>query len=214
VHPCNTLTEQLEKIFDEFHQIGNSARDRSQGLGLGLAIVRRIADLLGLHIEVRSRPGEGSTFAIELPLSGQEAAPPPTVEAACPDGQGRLLVVIDDDAMVLESLEAILTDWGYEVLAASGVEEAVVRLTELDRCPDFVISDYRLQDGQTGTEAIVAVRVLFDQPIPGVILTGETDSEFLRKAAEQCLGIIHKPVTPRQLCDVLDQQMTGGAQRG
>jgi PAS domain S-box-containing protein len=207
-------TEHLEKIFDEFHQIGNSARDRSQGLGLGLAIVRRVADLLGLHIEVRSRPGEGSTFAIELPLSGQEVAPPPAVEATCPNGQGRLLVVIDDDAMVLESLEAILTDWGYEVLAASSVEEAVVRLSELGRRPDLVISDYRLRDGQTGTDAIVAVRVLFDQSIPGVILTGETDSAFLRKAAEQRLGIVHKPVTPRQLCDVLDQQMTVGAPRG
>jgi two-component system, sensor histidine kinase len=136
------------------------------------------------------------------------------VEATRPNGQGRLLVVIDDDAMVLKSLEAILTDWGYEVQAASSVEEAVVRLSELGRRPDLVISDYRLQDGQTGTDAIVAVRVLFDQAIPGVILTGETDSDFLRKAAEQRLGIFHKPVTPRQLCDVLDQQMTVGDPRG
>jgi two-component system, sensor histidine kinase len=100
------------------------------------------------------------------------------------------------------------------VLAASSVEEAVVRLSELGRRPDLVISDYRLRDGQTGTDAIVAVRVLFDQSIPGVILTGETGSDFLRKAAEQRLGIVHKPVTPRQLCDVLDQQMTVGDPRG
>ena len=66
--------EQLDRIFEEFHQVGNQARDRTQGLGLGLAIVRRIADLLGHRIETRSRPGEGSIFSIELPLAMTEAA--------------------------------------------------------------------------------------------------------------------------------------------
>jgi signal transduction histidine kinase len=112
--------EQLEQIFEEFHQVDNQARDRSQGLGLGLAIVRRIADLLGHRIETRSRPGEGSIFSIELPLAITEAARLPISGDADSDqnGQGRLVVVIDDDALVLESLEAILTEWGYRVVAA------------------------------------------------------------------------------------------------
>src|SRR5918994_6977146 len=88
--------EQLDYIFEEFHQVGNPARDRRQGLGLGLAIVRRIADLLGHRIETRSRPGEGSTFSIELPLAMTESVPLPVSGEAGSDrnGHGRLVVVI------------------------------------------------------------------------------------------------------------------------
>jgi PAS domain S-box-containing protein len=167
--------EQLDRIFDEFHQVGNQARDRAQGLGLGLAIVRRIADLLGHRIETRSRPGEGSIFSIELPLAVAEPASLPGSRDGGSDhnGQGRLVVVIDDDAMVLESLEVILTEWGYQAISASSAEEAVAQVRKLGRRPDIVIADYRLQDGRTGTEAILAIRALFDHPIPGLILTGE-----------------------------------------
>jgi CheY-like chemotaxis protein/two-component sensor histidine kinase len=206
-------SEQLDRIFDEFHQVGNQARDRTQGLGLGLAIVRRIADLLGHRIETRSRPGEGSTFSIELPLAMTEAAGLPVSGDAGSDqnGQGRLVVVIDDDALVLESLEAILTEWGYQAVAAISAEEAIAQVRKLDRRPDIVIADYRLQDGRTGTEAILAIRVLFDHPIPGLILTGETDLKFLRECTGHDVGIMHKPVMPAQLSRALDQQLNAAA---
>jgi PAS domain S-box-containing protein len=204
--------EQLDRIYDEFHQVGNQARDRRQGLGLGLAIVRRIADLLGHRIETRSRLGEGSTFSIDLPLGAEEPARPPEREDACPgqDGRGRLAVVVDDDAMVLDSLWAILTEWGYETLTATDAGQAVAEVREMGRRPDIVIADYRLADGRTGVEAISAVRALFDRPIPGVILTGETDLAFLPTAAGHDMGIAHKPVTPRQLSRVLSQQLHAG----
>jgi two-component system, sensor histidine kinase len=205
--------EQLDRIFDEFHQVGNPARDRTQGLGLGLAIVRRIADLLGHWVEVRSRPGGGSTFSIDLPLATMETAGLPVTGDAGSDqnGQGRLVVVIDDDALVLESLEAILTEWGYQAVAAVSAEEAIVQVRELGRRPDIVIADYRLQDGRTGTEAILAVRALFDHPIPGLILTGETDPKFLRECTGHDVGIAHKPVMPSQLGRALDQQLNAAA---
>jgi CheY-like chemotaxis protein len=198
--------DHLERIFEEFYQVGNPSRDRAQGLGLGLAIVRRIADLLGHRVEVHSRPGDGSTFSIELPLGTEEPAHPPAPEVACPgqQGRGRLAVVVDDDAMVLESLRTILTEWGYEVLAAAGTEQAVARIQEQSRRPDIVIADYRLQNGRTGTEAILA---LFDHPIPGLILTGETDPKFLRECAGHDVGIAHKPITPSQLGRALNQQL-------
>jgi two-component system, sensor histidine kinase len=111
---------------------------------------------------------------------------------------------------VLENLHVILTEWGYEVVTATDTDQAVARIRERNRPPDIVIADYRLHGGRTGTEAILAVRTLFDQPIPGVILTGETDLQFLRTAAGHDLGIAHKPVTPRQLGRVLDQQLSRG----
>ena len=112
--------------------MGNPARDRAQGLGLGLAIVRRIADLLGHGITVRSRLGEGATFSIELPLGTEEPPRLPDREDTMPgqDGRGRLAVVVDDDAMVLDSLEAILTEWGYETLTATDAEQAVGEVRE------------------------------------------------------------------------------------
>ena len=205
--------DQLDHIFEEFHQVGNQARDRRQGLGLGLAIVRRIADLLGHRIETRSRPGEGSIFSIELPLAMTEAVLLPVCGNAgsIRNGQDRLVVVIDDDVMVLESLEAILTEWGYQAIAALSAEEAITRVRELNRRPDIVIADYRLQDGHTGTEAILAVRALFDYPIPGLILTGETDPKFLRECTGHDVGITHKPVMPAQLSRALDQQLNAAA---
>jgi CheY-like chemotaxis protein/anti-sigma regulatory factor (Ser/Thr protein kinase) len=201
--------DHLDRIFEEFHQVGNPARDRAQGLGLGLAIVRRIADLLDHRITVRSRPGEGATFSIELPLGTAELPRPPDREDTHLDqnGRGRLAVVVDDDAMVLDSLEAILIEWGYETLTATDAEEAVSKTREGGRRPDIVLADYRLREGRTGVEAIHAIRALFDQRVPGLILTGETDLEFQRMVAAHGLGIAHKPVTLSQLGRMLDQQL-------
>jgi len=206
-------SDHLDRIFEEFHQVGNLARDRSQGLGLGLAIVRRLSDLLGHRIETRSHPGEGSTFSIELPLGAQEPTCPPDREDAGPhqDGRGRLAIVVDDDTMVLDSLQAILTEWGYEALAATDADQAVAEVRGTGRRPDIVIADYRLREGRTGMEAIRAVRALFDRHIPGLILTGETDLNFLRECNGNGVGIAHKPVMPSQLSIALDRQLNAAA---
>jgi CheY-like chemotaxis protein len=143
------------------------------------------------------------TEAVLLPVCGNAGS--------IRNGQDRLVVVIDDDVMVLESLEAILTEWGYQAIAALSAEEAIARVRELNRRPDIVIADYRLQDGHTGTEAILAVRALFDYPIPGLILTGETDPTFLRECTGHDVGITHKPVMPAQLGRALDQQLNAVA---
>jgi two-component system, sensor histidine kinase len=97
------------------------------------------------------------------------------------------------------------------VLTAADADQAVDRVRERGRRPDIVIADYRLADGQTGIKAIHAVRALFDQPIPSVILTGETDLAFLPMAAGHNVGIAHKPVTPSQLGRVLDHQLQAAA---
>jgi two-component system, sensor histidine kinase len=120
-------------------------------------------------------------------------------------------VVIDDDTMVLESLEAILMEWGYQTLTSVSAEEAIARVRELNRRPDILSADYRLRDGHTGTEAVLAIRALFNHPIPGLILTGETDLRFLHECAGHDLGIAHKPVMPLQLGRALDQQLNAAA---
>ena len=99
---------------------------------------------------------------------------------------------------------------GLRALTATDADQAVAEVRQAGRCPDIVIADYRLQEGRTGMDAIRDVRALFNQHIPGLILTGETDLEFQRTAAHG-LGIAHKPVTPNQLSRVLAQQLNAAA---
>ena len=200
--------DHLERIWEEFHQVGNPERDRNRGLGLGLAIVRRLSQLLNHPVDVQSKPGRGTSFVIALPLGRTVERPPGPAEAAT-TGHGRFAVVVDDDAIVLLGLETIFREWGYEVLVAGSAERAVEALRRSGRRPDLVVADYRLREGRFGTEAVAGIRALFEEaggpPVPGLILTGETGPECERDAAAHGLGIIHKPVTPRQLGQALGE---------
>ncbi len=200
--------EHLERIFEEFHQVANPERDRSQGLGLGLAIVKRLSVLLDHPVWVRSEPGKGSVFAIDVPLGSAEAVTAVAPCAPAPAARsGLVALVIDDDAMVLTGLRTVLEGWGYEVLIAGSGDEALETLREARQAPDVIIVDYRLREGEVGTAVVRRVREFVGRVVPGVLLTGETGSEFQQEAAENDLGLAHKPVTPRQLHSALERQM-------
>ena len=200
--------EHLERIFEEFHQVGNPERDRSQGLGLGLAIVRRLSRLLGHPVRVDSQVGQGSTFSIDVPVGARDAEASTMPCAPAPVAMhGLLALVIDDDAMVLTGLRTVLEGWSYEVAMAGSGDEALERLRELGRAPDIVIADYRLRDGEVGTEVVRRVRAFLGHAVPGIILTGETGPEHQQQAALHDLGLAHKPVTPRQLFNALERQL-------
>ena len=200
--------EHVERVFEEFHQVANPERDRGQGLGLGLAIVRRLSRLLDHPVGVHSVPGQGSVFSILVPLAGAARpcapAPDPQAEAT---GDGRLAVLVDDDAIVLLGLRAMFQEWGYATLIAGSTEQALDRLRGQDRVPDIVVADYRLREGRVGTEAILKIRELVGQPVPGIILTGEAGFEFQKDAAAHGLGVAHKPVTLRQLAVALERHL-------
>lgn len=197
----------LERIFEEFHQVGNPERDRNQGLGLGLAIVRRLSRLLDHPVEVRSVEGQGSAFRILVPCGSVRYAANDPVPGRPDDGQGRFAVLVDDDAIVLMGLSTILGDWGYSVLAADSADQALDRLAGQERVPDIVIADYRLREGRVGTEVVRKVRERYGRPVPGVILTGETGADCLHDAAAHGVPVIHKPVTPRQLSAAVERQL-------
>jgi two-component system, sensor histidine kinase len=209
--------EHLERIWEEFHQVGNPERDRSQGLGLGLAIVRRLARLLDHAVEVRSWPGEGSVFSVLVPLTGAARHPVPAGAAAedartnATTGHGRLALAVDDDAIVLRGLKDILVDAGYEVLSAMSAAEAVQLLKQAGRIPDIVVSDYRLRDGQVGTECIRHIRAFLGRAVPGIILTGETGPAAVSDIAAHGLGMAHKPITAHQMHAVIERQIATAA---
>nr|WP_281378944.1 PAS domain-containing protein [Azospirillum oleiclasticum] len=191
--------EHLPRVFDAFHQVGNSERDRSQGLGLGLAIVQRLSTLLHHPVTVRSDPGVGSVFTIEVPRAVAPERTGSGTGAAEAGGPGGLAVLIDDDVMVLVGMQSMFRDWGYEVIAAGSAEQAIERLTPVRRVPDIVVADYRLRQGEVGTDAVERVRALVGQRVPGLILTGEIGQDCERAAAAHGLPVVRKPVTPRQL---------------
>ncbi|NYZ14418.1 response regulator [Azospirillum sp. RWY-5-1] len=196
--------DHLERIWEEFHQVGNPERDRNRGLGLGLAIVQRLSALQEHPVAVRSVVGRGSVFSIEVPL-GHARTQKATTAVTEIRGNGRLVMVVDDDAIVLLGLKATFEAWGYEVLAAGSADQALARLRERGRRPDIVVADYRLRERRSGTEAILRVREVYGTNVPGIILTGETGSEPQDDAAAHDLHVVHKPVTARQLGDVLDR---------
>jgi len=204
--------DQYDAIFEEFHQVANSERDRGQGLGLGLAIVKRLSTLLDHPVEVRSALGRGSVFSITVPRAMVTRCAPcsagtQTRATGAEIGKGRLAVLVDDDAIVLLGLRAMMQDWGYTTLIAGSINQALDAVRRSGRVPDIIIADYRLRDGRVGTEAVQQIRKAVGRSVPGIILTGEVGPDCRHDAARHGLGIAFKPVTPRQLLGALEQHL-------
>jgi two-component system, sensor histidine kinase len=194
--------ERHRDIFQEFYQLRNPERDRSKGLGLGLAIVDRMARLLETRIHLKSSEAKGSVFAIEVPRAvvshvGQEAAERQTNQAN--SLAGALVVVIDDEAAILDGMRGLLQEWGCEVLAAESGAEALAQLRRVGRTPDAVISDYRLREEETGAAVIARIQAAMGVPLPGVLITGDTGPDTLREAQVSGYQLLHKPVRPAKL---------------
>jgi signal transduction histidine kinase/CheY-like chemotaxis protein len=187
----------LAIVFDEFVQLANPERDRSKGLGLGLSIVKRSADLLGHPLIVRSTPGKGSIFGIEVPLSGAATAAARAGLEASPHAgslEGAFVIVIDDDPASRAAMEALLRHWGCHVAAAGSPDEATRALDAHLRAPDLIVTDYRLPEGTAGIDAIVAIRMQAEPRVPAIVVTGDVTAPVLDEARLEAVALLHKPV--------------------
>jgi two-component system, chemotaxis family, CheB/CheR fusion protein len=197
---------QLQAIFEEFHQLDNSARERNRGLGLGLAIVQRLADLLGHAVYVRSRPGKGSVFAVEVPLGPREPVQPQALDrekpAASAAGGGTILVV-EDDPDVREMLELLLNDEGYATVAAADGKRALELVALGAPRLDLVVADYNLPNGANGLQVCAQLREMLNQEVPVIILTGDISTETLREIARHHCPQLNKPVKVRELTNLI-----------
>jgi two-component system, sensor histidine kinase len=194
--------ERREEIFQEFVQLSNPERDRNKGMGLGLSIVKRSADLLGHRISLHSTPGKGSCFAIGVPMGAKALATEPPAERAEPAGPGLFglfIVVIDDEQDIRFAMQSILEQWGCHALTAGSHQEAIEQLSRHLRAPDLLISDYRLRDNQTGVMAIDAVRRALEEDIPAIVITGDIAAEDLRQVTGLGLPLAHKPISAQHL---------------
>jgi signal transduction histidine kinase/DNA-binding NarL/FixJ family response regulator len=205
--------DQRENIFGEFYQLAVSERDSREGLGLGLAIVDRLCRLLDHRLELTSTLGRGSCFTVSLPMA---AAPQEPIEysiasrATVDPASGKLIVVIDDDALALDAMRGLLRRWGCLVVTAESESAALASLAGDDPLPDLIISDYRLADGHTGIEAIQRLRSAFRAPVPAFLITGDIAPERLSEASANGFHLLHKPVDPMALRAMLNQILRGG----
>jgi len=193
---------QLKAVFEEFHQLDNPARERARGLGLGLSIVQRLADLLGHMIDVRSRLGKGSVFAIEVPCVGAESAPGLRValrQPAARVGQGESLLIIEDDPAIREMLQLLFETDGYRIaIAADGIAALELVATGIAQ-PDIVVADYNLPNGLTGLDVAARMHETFGSALPVLIMTGDISTGTLRAiAAAGCIQL-SKPIRADKL---------------
>jgi len=198
--------DQQEAIFQEFYQVGNSERDRVNGLGLGLSIVRRLAELLHLELGLTSIIGKGSAFTLVLPTCEPVEEARPAVQTIAEVGGEvgfGLVLIVDDDTLLCKAMQAIFEGWGCEVITASGGDQAVARTAQVERIPDAIIADYRLREGHTGLMAIRQVQEACGRAIPAIVLTGDTAPERIREVQQSGYLIAHKPVMPHRLKEIL-----------
>jgi CheY-like chemotaxis protein len=193
--------EEQERIFDEYYQLsGNSA----QGLGLGLPIVKSLGELLGHKVGVKSAPGRGSTFSIELERA-YEAPARGAVSALPATPLGRLKVVlVDDDVEIRESVRLLLESWGCSYIAGATLAEIEDQLQAEHVTPDALIVDYRLAGAMSGIQVIERLRAEFGSQLPALIITGTANPSYLQSRAGDIPFAI-KPVAPGKLRAFLTQ---------
>lgn len=195
-----------ESIFQEFFQLQNPERARDKGLGLGLAIVRRLTDMLSHALDLRSAPGRGSVFAVTLPAGRIEDVLSGIEESREPGDLGGLrIALVDDDPLALNAMEGLLTSWGCAVVAAPDLATLCQRLDAGGQPPQAVISDHRLASGASGSEVIRHLRKSFGAELPAALITGDTGPEALGMAEREGYPVLHKPVRPARLRALLNR---------
>jgi signal transduction histidine kinase/CheY-like chemotaxis protein len=193
---------ELPRIFDEFYQIDNPQHDRTRGLGMGLAIVKRLVLLLGHTLDVSSRPGRGTLFRIRVPRTdpdGEDGMDGGAETVPSPMGNAGTLLVIDDEATIRESTALLLEQWGYQALVAGSGVEACRIARQHGESIHAIISDLRLRNGETGLQAIRAVQRVLGQPLPALLVTGDTSEEQIQNVHDSGHLVLFKPVRPRAL---------------
>ncbi|QQD26143.1 response regulator [Pseudomonas simiae] len=201
--------DRLDAIFLEFNQLDVGRASDRKGVGLGLAIVERIAEILGYPVAVRSWPGRGSMFSIEVPISEEmplaisQLPVLPTTGNPLP---GRRLLVIDNEVSILDSMRALLAQWGCEVITATDQAGALLALQ--GRAPELILADYHLDHGVVGCAVVKHLREHFAQNIPAVIITADRTDQCRRVLRRLDAPLLNKPLKPGKLRAVLSQLLT------
>ena len=191
-------------IFDEFVRLQpeDEAPREERGLGLGLAIVDRIARMLDLPVGLASAPGRGSTFSVTVPRVAAVATAPSAAPAPQPMPSieaESFVLCLDNEARVREAMAALLGGWGCKVETAATQAEALAAVARAGRLPDLVLADLHLDEGADGLDAVVALRAAWGRTVPAALVTADRDPTLRLRARARQVELLHKPVKPASL---------------
>ncbi|VVN14591.1 Sensor histidine kinase RcsC [Pseudomonas fluorescens] len=193
---------RLEEIFQEFKRGDVQRPDQDRGLGLGLAIVEKIAGILGHPIQVRSWPGRGSMFSVEVPLSATAPTPPPALQMSEPMLErlrGARIWVLDNDATICVGMRTLLEGWGCRVVTALSEDDLARQVDNYHAEADLLIADYHLDNDQNGVDAVARINARRASPIPAMMITANYSNELKQQIRELGHTLMHKPVRPMKL---------------
>ncbi len=194
-------TEEQQHIFNEFKQLHNPERDRNKGLGLGLAICARLALLMGTHIQLKSEPGQGSSFFFNLPIADSNIQLLPQSKTASDQLNFSSIstLILDDEETIREAMAMLLNDWGCQQVATAGDLAEAESIINAGFNPDLIIADYRLRNHQKGIDAVQAIQSRVEQHTAAILVTGDTSPKSLAAIQNSKLTTLHKPVDTQQL---------------
>lgn len=202
---CGIPEDQREAVFEEFHRGTSTLVDAGMagGLGLGLAIVRRMAAALGHPVTFSSKVGRGTIFHIDVPVGMASAEPAAAVaDLDRPRGYGLFgtkVLLVENDADVLSAMTSLLERWQCHVRAATSTDDALDLLGDTAWVPDIIIADQHLDGGDLGTATIAEVRDYLGRPVPALIVTADGSEPVAKAARAAGIELMRKPLKPAQL---------------
>ena len=201
--------EKQAEIFEEFRRLDTPDSNGERGLGLGLAIADRTARLLGHRVSLRSRAGYGSVFGITVPLGDRAAIlPPPTARMQGPDRvAGSVVMCVENEPAVLSAIQALLNDWGCEVLAMRDRNSALSSVQGNGGAPDLLLVDYHLDGGVSGISVAEELQSMWGGDVPSIIITADHTLAAKRAAAIQGYQVLGKPLKPAALRALMNRML-------
>ncbi|MDP9512888.1 hybrid sensor histidine kinase/response regulator NahK/ErcS' [Pseudomonas protegens] len=203
--------ERLEEIFQEFKRGEEQRPDQDRGLGLGLAIVEKIAGILGHRIGVRSWPGRGSVFSVQVPISASAPLPAPRPElgeALLERLHGARIWVLDNDAAICAGMRTLLEGWGCQVITALSEEDLARQVDDYRAEADLLIADYHLDQQQNGIDAVARINARRALAIPAMMITANYSNELKQQLRQLGHTLMHKPVRPMKLKTAISHLLT------
>lgn len=192
---CGIAPENQSRVFEEFYQV-ETRSGQTQGLGLGLAIVRRMALLLGYPLQLHSRPGRGTVFSLDLPVLANEPSGHDAAAGGSTDALHGCAVIVDDDPAICNALGHLLRQWGMAVRPFHSLRQLN---DKLNVAPDVVVADYQLAGGETGLTVAHAVHARWGPHVPVVLITGDTRTETIQALKQGGFPVLYKPVHAGEL---------------
>jgi signal transduction histidine kinase/CheY-like chemotaxis protein len=198
--------QRQSTIFDPFFQLP-SQQDNSCGYGIGLALVKALAEIMNHPITLVSEVGQGSVFSIQLPINNTAVDELNANEEDIlqfPEQDSFVVLYLEDDDELAESISTLLSMEGYQVITASSSTEAKKAIYELQKTPDIIVADNSLAAGESGIEVVQQIRIQTKTHIPAIMLTGYTERSVHQKALKVVQKVLTKPVDADELLKEID----------